>query len=277
MKFAKQLFNFYLNSSLHVGLSVYALTWITLIDHHISYNDNILYFNFYATITGYNFVKYFGLAKFHHRGLATWLKSIQLFSLICFVLMCFYALKLNTKTIIYIGGFGLVTFLYAIPFLPKNIFLDKQQNLRSVSGLKIYLIALIWAGVTVYLPLVNSGFLIRYDVILTGIQRFLFVMVLMLPFEIRDLQYDSIKLATIPQKIGINNTKLIGVVLLVVLVVLQFFKNDFGFNDTLTLIAVAFITLIFLISSKKEQSKYYSSFFVEGLPLLWLFLLLMLN
>ena len=78
MKVLQQLFNFYLNASVHVALAVYALTYITLIAFEITYHEAVLYFVFYATITGYNFVKYFGLAKFHHRSLAAWLKAIQI-------------------------------------------------------------------------------------------------------------------------------------------------------------------------------------------------------
>lgn len=277
MKLIKQLFNFYINSSVHVALSVYALSWITLLEFNLPYNENILYFNFYATITGYNFVKYFGVAKFHHRRLAIWLKSIQVFSLICFVLMCFYAYHLETKTLAYITGFGLVTFLYAIPFLPRHIFLDSQQNLRNIGGLKIYLIALIWAGVTVFLPLINNDYIIDANIIFTAIQRFLFIMVLMLPFEIRDLQYDSLKLSTIPQNIGIAKTKLMGVLLLVLFCLLEYFKNNRTLGDSLILAAIVFITCMFLIMSKKEQARYYSSFYVEAVPVFWLILLLLIK
>ncbi len=191
MGILKIVLDFYINSSIHVALAVYALTWVTLNNFGISYDENILYFNFYATITGYNFVKYFGLAKFHHRGLASWLKTIQIFSLICFFLLCFYAMKLEFKTMLWIGVFGLMTFLYAIPFLPKHLFLDKQQNLRSVSGLKIYVIALVWSGVTVLLPVLNNDMALNADISLTAIQRFLFVIVLLLPFEIRDMKYEE--------------------------------------------------------------------------------------
>ncbi|WNH08110.1 hypothetical protein [Thalassobellus suaedae] len=216
MSVLKKLLNFYINSSIHVALSVYSLTWLTLIEFDISYDEHVLYFIFYATITGYNFVKYFGIAKFHHRSLTNWLKSIQLFSFFCFLLMCYYGLQLNKITLFYIAIFGIVTFLYAIPFLPKRLFLDSQHNLRSIGGLKIYLIGLVWSGVTVFLPLINNDYFINADVILTGVQRYIFIIVLMLPFEIRDLRYDSLKLSTVPQKIGVKQTKAIGVILLLV-------------------------------------------------------------
>ena len=276
MKFMKQLFNFYLNSSIHVALSVFSLTWITLIEFEIPYDKNILYFVFYASITGYNFVKYFGVAKFHHRSLTNWLKWIQIFSFVSFLLMGYYAFKLSTKTLICIVGFAIVTFLYAIPFLPKRFFLDKQHNLRSIGGLKIYLIALIWAGVTVLLPLINNNYEINTDVILTAIQRCLFIMVLMLPFEIRDLRYDSLKLSTIPQKIGVKQTKMIGSIWLLLCFFLVFFKSKINGMQIIVLMIIVCVTLLFLVFSRIEQGKNYSSFWVEGVPIVWLILLFLI-
>ena len=222
MKVFKQIFNFYINSSVHVALSVLSLTWITLLDLHNNLDASLLFFVFFATITGYNFVKYFGVAKFHHRSLTTRLKAIQIFSFFCFVMMCYFSLFLGGKTLYFIGGFGLITFLYAIPFLPKRYFIDQQHNLRSVVGLKIYLIALVWTGVTVFLPVIEYNFSINQTIVLLALQRFLIVIVLMLPFEIRDLQYDSLRLSTLPQQIGVRFTKLLGIVLLVVILFLDY-------------------------------------------------------
>ncbi len=277
MKIIKHVFDFYINASIHVALAVFSLSWITLLEFDIPYDENVLYFIFFATITGYNFVKYFGLAKFHHRGLANWLKVIQVFSAFCFILFCYFALQLEQKTLLYIAGFGVVTFLYAIPFLPKKIFLDSQHNLRSISGLKIYVIALVWVGVTVFLPLINNDFNINVDVIITAIQRFLLVLVLMLPFEIRDLQYDNLKLATIPQRIGLRKTKIIGVLLLLVFFFLEFFKDEISSERMVILLVITFIMLLFLKFSKEHQNKYYSGFWVESLPIWWLVLLLLFS
>jgi len=260
-----------------VALAVFALSWITLLQFGISYDKNVLNFIFFASISGYNFVKYFGLAKFHHRSLAKWLKTIQIFSAICFVIMCYYALQLELKTLLYIGVFGLATFLYAIPIIPKKIFLDNQKNLRSISGLKIYVIASVWTGVTVFLPLLNNQFEVTDDVIITALQRFLFVLVLMLPFEIRDLNYDSLKLATIPQKIGVKSTKIMGLLLLVGFYLLNYFKDNISKENLVSYLMVSLITLLFLVCAKKNQSKNYSAFWVESIPLMWLVVLLLIR
>lgn len=271
MAFVKKLFNFYINSSIHVAISVVSLTYITLLQYNIQMNIAMLMFVFFSSITGYNFVKYFGVAKFHHRSLTNGLKAIQVFSFFCFLFLCYYALQLQTKTLLYVFGFAVVTFLYAVPLVPKRLFLDSKHSLRSISGLKIYLIALVWCGVTVFLPLIENDFPIKNDVVVTAFQRFLLVIVLILPFEIRDLRYDSLKLATIPQRIGIKHTKIMGSLLLMMFFFLEFFKVETSYADVCVLLVITIITLLFLVFSNIGRGKYYSAFWVEGLPILWLF------
>lgn len=274
MRIIKQLFDFYLNSSIHVALAVCALSWISLIEFNIIYDETILHFNFFATITGYNFVKYFGVAKFHHRSLTKALKIIQIFSFLSFVMLCFFAVKLPLKTLVYILIFGVITFLYAIPFIPKNLYLDSQQNLRDISGVKVYIIAMVWVGVTVFIPFLNNEVNLTTDVYIVAVQRFLFVVVLMLPFEIRDLKFDSLRLATIPQKIGVKYTKILGLFLLLLFFILNYFKDFIDVKSLFIYGVVSILTLFFLIASNKKRSYYFSSFWVESIPIIWLLIIL---
>lgn len=274
MQSIKRFFDFYLNSSIHVALGVFALSWVTLLEFNLHADKVFLGFVFFASITGYNFVKYFGLAKFHHRSLAVWLRSIQIFSFCCFVAMIVFFLKLNHNTWWYIIVMALITFLYAIPFYSREKVFDAHNNLRDIGGLKVYIIAFVWAIVTVVLPLINEGYSLDFDVLITSIQRFVFVLVLMLPFEIRDLQYDSLKLATIPQKIGIKKTKQLGSIGLFVFCLLEFFKDNLRIGFLTISFVIALVTLMFVLFSKEQQSKYYSAFWVESIPVLWLLLLL---
>ena len=274
MRLLKQIFDFYINASIHVALAVYAMSFITLYQLNIFYDESILYFIFFASITGYNFVKYFGLAKFHYRSLANWLRVIQLFSLICFGFMIYYVLQLERNTLIIVTILALITLLYAIPLLPKNVFLDNKYNLRSVSGLKVYIIAFVWAFATIVLPVVNNDYPINFDVFVMLLQRYIFVVVLILPFDIRDLHYDSLKLSTIPQRIGIKNTKILGISLLLFFLLLEFLKDDLELNQLLTTLIITIVTGLFIGFSNMDRGRFYSAFWVEALPIFWLILVL---
>lgn len=273
----KQILNFYINSSIHVALAVFSLSYITLLEFNISYDKAVLYFIFYASITGYNFVKYFEVTKFHHRSLSTWLKLIQIFSLICFVLMCYYIFRLEKTTMLYVVVFAVLTFLYTIPFIPKRKFLNKQSNLRNIGGLKIFLIALVWVGVTVFIPLLNNHFSMDRMVVIVSVQRFLLVIMLMLPFEIRDLQFDSLKLYTIPQNLGVKRTKILGIFLGLLMFVLEFLKRQMSINQIIVLLTILVLTVLLIWFSREKQGRYYAAFWAEGIPILWLLLMLFIN
>ena len=274
MERLKYLFDFYINSSIHVALAVISFTLLTYFQLDLDPNIQTLLFVGLATISGYNFVKYFGLAKFHHRSLATWLKWIQVFSLLCTLSLVYFVFQFDSKTLIFLGFLGLVTFLYAIPFIPKRYFLDHNQNLRHISGLKIYVIGFVWTAVTIGLPLVEHGLNMTWDIGVLSIQRFLVVLVLMLPFEIRDLKYDSIKLSTIPQSIGIRWTKALGCLLMLLVFLLEYLKDMLLQNELLITLIIAVLTMVLLLVSNKEQSKYFSSFIVESIPIIWMLLAL---
>ena len=178
------------------------------------------------------------------------------------------------NTLVFLAVLGLITFLYAIPFIPKRYFFDHNQNLRQISGLKIYVIGFVWAAVTVGLPVVQSNMSFGWDIGIMALQRFLAVLVLMLPFEIRDLKYDSIKLSTIPQTIGIPMTKGLGCLLLVLIFCLEFLKDAMVASEILITLIIVIMMLFLLAFSNKDQPKYYSSFVVESIPVIWLLLTL---
>lgn len=268
MRFLKLAFNFYINASIHVAFSVFAFLRITEIYFNLPFNNNLNFFVFFGTITGYNFVKYAGVAKLHHRSLTKNLKVIQIFSLLAFIALGYYSFQISLNTIFYTIPFTLITVLYAVPFLSGF-----DKNLREVSYLKIIVVAFVWAGFTVLIPLVDVEKSITTNVVLLMLQRFLIVIVLILPFDIRDVMYDAISLQTIPKKIGEEQTKKLGLMLLVFSLILEYFIASLNIIKTPFMIFFC-LTIILLMRAKTDQSKYYSSFWVESLPIVWwLFLL----
>ncbi len=98
------------------------------------------------------------------------------------------------------------------------------------------------------------------DVVLEWLQRFLFVMVLTIPFEIRDMAVDNLSLGTIPQKIGIKNARKLGIYVLVVVFALELLKQNWLGTDAMTLLVVIVLLVLALIYSRVKQHRYYCSF-----------------
>lgn len=262
MNLSSRIFSFYINSSIHVALSVVALTYITVLEYDLPVNWELLAFVFLGALTGYNFVKYSKIAGLHHRDLAQSLKTIQIFSAICLLFFIYFAFKLPFNVLLLAACFGLPTFFYAIPFV-------RHKNLRSLGGVKVFIVALVWAGVTVIVPVVNSGNPVSADVLLTFFQRMLIVIVLMFPFEIRDVPYDALNLKTLPQQIGVSNTKFLGEGILLLCLVLEFFKETAQLAYVMSILVFSLLLGGVLIASKTQQKQYFSSFWVESLPIVW--------
>ncbi|MAW93908.1 MULTISPECIES: hypothetical protein [unclassified Leeuwenhoekiella] len=267
MKHLKALFNFYINSSLHVALAVLCLVWITEIQLALAPQPLLYGFVFFGSVTGYNFVKYAALTGLHHRQLTQSLRTIQNLSLLCFFAFCYFAFQFDWVFWLYCLPLGLLTLLYAIPLFPQ------RKNLRHIPSLKVFIIAVVWAGVTAYLPALCA---VRFDMatVLVILQRVLLILALMIPFEIRDLKYDALTLNTLPQVLGIKKTKLLGLALLMGFVVLELFLPENENGAILISCFLALITAFSILKASTRQSKYYASFFVEGIPVLWWLLLL---
>jgi hypothetical protein len=74
MRTLKNLFDFYINGSIHVALSVYSLVRMTGFLFPISNIEASAFFAFFGTIVGYNFVKYDALARIQKTKMRSQLK-----------------------------------------------------------------------------------------------------------------------------------------------------------------------------------------------------------
>jgi hypothetical protein len=270
MGWLKKIYNFYLDANIHVALGVYALVQVTLIEYQLPYDRSISFALFFGTIVEYGFIKYASLAKHYLFLKQQYLRWIQLFNFTCAVIAMYFVSELNMKTVIAAAALVLVAFLYVVPSLTT------KKNLRNLKGIKAFVVSLTWSVSTVLLPLLNSDILITSEVFIDLVQRFLFVLALMIPFEIRDLKFDEPNLRTIPQVIGVGGSRLLGVVLLVFFVLFGFLQTNINATSLYVEWGIAFLLLIALLFTRADQSKYYASFFVEGISIVWWIGLLLL-
>lgn len=276
MQWFKAFFNFYLNASIHVALVAISFVLITAFEFEIKPSYEFVAFVFFATILAYNFVKYYGVYKSHFQKFTNKIALISAVSIISLFGMIYssYFLKLNTLLFAFL--LVLITMLYAMPFLPQKRMLFLISNLRNTAGIKVYIIASVWAGVGVVLPLIESKTGLTGHIVLTIVQRFVLVIVLMLPFEIRDLQFDDLKLETIPQKIGVKATKALGFTLIAVIAALEYIKGNQPNMHAISLLMILCVTAFLLRFMNVNRHWYYTAFWVESIPIIWLLLLVLL-
>lgn len=271
MTIFKRLLDFYITSSIHVALSVYAFVEMTGFLFQIDDVEAPALFAFFGTIVGYNFVKYDALARVQKLQMRTELKLIAGLSFLSFLATGYFFFQLEPTTKVIVVAFLVLIMLYTLPFFPN------RKNARNWAGIKIYIVALCWVGVTLFLPIINAGIPIGSEVLIVALQRFILIFVMILIFEIIDLQVDDPNLKTVPQQIGVELTKIVGSVLLIVFMLLGFFQTNFLFSALFVRLGVSFTVLLFLLFAHEKRSKYYTSFWVESIPILWLGLLFILK
>jgi len=264
MKLLKQLFDFYLDASIHVALAVVSLYLISLKILEVSTNQILVGFLFFSTIVCYNFIKYGVEAKKYLIVSNPYHRLIQVLSFLSFLLALYFFLKLDSTIWIATLVLVILSGLYAIPLLPQT------KNLRNLGGLKIYLVALVWMGCTVVLTVVDTKLKFTFDVFILMLQRILLVLVLLIPFEIRDLLYDEVNLRTLPQRIGVPNTKIAGCFLVIFYLSLLLFKKEWKIVEVISKLLFGAILLATIKLTKEKQPKYFASFWVEALPMLYL-------
>ena len=260
----KKILDFYINSSLHVALSAFALVSMTQYFFGVEGDFSVAFFAFFGTVVGYNFVKYDAIARLNKTEIKKGLKAIVFLSFIS-LLACFYFfLQLSWATKLSAFTFFGLTLLYTLPFFPN------KQNARNWKGVKIYIVGITWVGVTVMLPLVEAEIPFSIDVFLMAVQRFLLIFSMVLVFDIVDVKQDDIHLQTVPQKIGVEPTKKLGYVLLLLLLISEFFyTNNHHFSPFFFKLLVCGTIAFFLFFANENRSRYYASFWLESVPILW--------
>ncbi len=180
------------------------------------------------------------------------------------VLYFFFQLTLRVQLALIIPAF--LSLGYVLPFF------GKKRRLRDFDQIKIYLIAGVWAFVTVVLPFMDSEQAWNLAIVLMILERGIFVFAITLPFDIRDLpvdQHGAVK--TIPAVIGITKTKHLSYASLGLAMVFVVISYYLGLYDLKILIglAISYLITAWLVSfSTTERHDYFYSGLLDGTMIL---------
>ncbi len=249
MKIFRKILNFYLDSSIHVAFAVFCLVEITVLSNPLKPIDNFSICIFFGTILGYNFLKYFEVIRkgFFHTNKYYAIIVISILAGIGF-LFSFYLLEYTIQKLLLVSGL----FVLIYPFL------------RNFGWLKLFLVSFVVTFITVWIPFQTIKWM-SFDIYLSLIQRFLILTSLLIPFEIMDSKTDDKSLNTLPQSFGIESTKLFGILLVIPFIVLEFLK----LNPSYLVLPIGIITVLFIDFTEFKRNKYYTSFWVESVPIFW--------
>ena len=230
-------------------------------------NPYVLGIVFFGTLAIYNFTRIKHIKEFRISFQENSTQIILTLIGLIGTLICLLLRGFELKTFLYLGVLAFVSFCYSLPF--------SNLGLRGIPFLKLFLIAFVWAGSSIGLLLVVHHSLIQYVSLFLAV--FFFVIGITIPFDIRDKITDESELKTIPQTIGLNSSRILSLLCLLLSGIL--FYEEFGhMNDSILAWWITLIiSAILVMNSNEKRSDFYFSFWVESCSVLPLLIYLLLQ
>lgn len=191
-------------------------------------------------------------------------------SAIAFILIIPLVSTLSLNSFLLLAAISVLALSYNSPILR---FGNHRFGLRNMPGAKLFIIASVWACSCVWIPIMelrSEGLTISTtDTFLLVSKRFLFVMAITLPFDIRDLYQDrSFHLKTIPVLIGKKNSMRLCQILLIAYTLFLFIFADTISSEIVALGLIALLTNFLIFNTKLKKNEYYYFLLLDGTLLL---------
>lgn len=165
------------------------------------------------------------------------------------------------------------TFLAALVFFGLGYVVEcfgkQKKALRDLPGLKIFVVAMVWAGFLVALPAIEHQ--IKPFPWVLMLEKFLFIFAITLPFDMRDVAVDAPSQKTLPQVLGIKNASYLGVfscLMCICLAAYQWHDNLVSIGYLITQTLTYILAVWCLLLAQKKRNELFYSFLIDGLILL---------
>ncbi|NOQ74703.1 MAG: hypothetical protein GQ574_22005 [Crocinitomix sp.] len=266
MTFLLRFISFLAYSNSWIGLGAAALIWQYYFIYDLVCNWQLIAFVFFATVLTYTFQRYYKIISDTKQvGLRmVWMKrnpNLIKGILVVSALGCLpFLFSMTVTSLLLLFGCGVLSLFYVVK-IPGKI----GRNLRDIPSLKIFLIGIVWAATSAFLPYLNEPVGSVEIPWILFIADFLFVVGITIPFDIRDIILDESEKKTIPQLLGEKKALWIAVLMLMVNYALLTLIVDSPLMLSLTCLT---LSIIFVRASTKDSPDIYFSFFIDGLLIL---------
>jgi len=276
----KKLGEFILFSSIFIAICAVSLCIETNLLLQLPLNTFSFYcFVFGATLVQYNLHYLVKTTAVENSQRLAWssknkiIHRVLLFTGVALILFSFLSFRLHHFIILAI--LATVAFLYSFPVLP----FFKKKRIKDYGFLKIITLALLWTLVTVWFP-VNNFLFEKNIFVFVFFKRFVFMFMLCLLFDIRDIEIDRQEnITTLAVFLGKKKSYLLVYNFLIFFVILSFFQFLY-FADKGVLIAMllsAAATFFTVELTKKINSDLVYLFGIDGMMLLQAILVYLLS
>ena len=264
---------FFINTNIFVSISTFCLYKISELLFGFQ-NYKIGLFVFFSTLFAYNYMRlplFFQEDDSNSYSTDYYQKSIYFFLFISAIFIIFLSSSLELKFIQLLFPPILISIIYPLLIKINN----RQYGIRNIPFFKIFLISFTWSYVTLLLPALYYNIQLDYFLLSSFFERFLFVLAIAIPFDIRD--YHSDKIRTIPNTIGVINSKIFAwfcLLLIQILLIIHVIQSNIVIPIFLGLFLSIEICSLVIYLTNTERSSFFYSILVESLSLVMYLLVL---
>ena len=200
-------------------------------------------------------------------------KTIKLLAALLSLAATFFLFFLLDKKIQAVCAvLGIATIAYMSPLFLNN---KKVKGIRDIFILKSLWLGAVWSVATVLIPVISiKGFALSHTEVLFFMQRFCFITAIALAFNIRDYHVDfNNNMRTIATVAGVNATKFIGALLLLISIFFLFPMRLSLLMNTVFLVSILY-TGVLIVLAKPSSKKFFYVVLMDGVLLMQGLLLL---
>jgi 4-hydroxybenzoate polyprenyltransferase len=234
---------------------------------------NLYVFLFAATLSLYAAHRLLGrpmVRTFENQGrfriIRLYQRYILLFGLIGAALGGWLFWQLPAKVQVGIFPPAILSLAYVLPVF------GKRRRLRDLPFIKIFLIALVWAWVSVVLPALAIDLERNIPLWILFGERLFFIFAITLPFDWRDLNVDAhLGVPTLPAWLGLHRTRrlaLVSLLLMLACAALNLRLNAYSPAIFLALVFSAALSYLFIHLANRFTHDYYFSGLLDGMMIL---------
>lgn len=198
--------------------------------------------------------------KGRFKALSTLKQQVLLYAILAAIAAAYFFLQLSFSLQLLLFIPNLLALAYVMPIW-------NGKRLRDFPFIKIFLIAIAWAWITVIAPL-HQVSISNWSLALMFVERALFIFAITLPFDIRDLEMDhKASVSTIPGTWGVGRSKQLAFASLLAMLMCACFNYYIGLYAATSLLALslsAFSTAFLIYQSNDKQHDYFYSGLMDG-------------
>ena len=269
--FVKRTIDLLLFGSLFIAACAVSMCLETNLLLHLPLNTLSFYcFVFGATLVQYNLhylVKIRAVKDSHRMNWSLRNRKLHLLFIAAGTILILFSLfSFHLHHFIILLILGAISSIYSLPLIPFG----KKKRIKDFGLIKIITLALLWTIVTVWFPADQLNF-DHFSFLLIFSRRFIFMFLLCLLFDMRDLEVDADEnIHTLPVMLGIRRCYHLCYILLIAFVLLTIVQYVYSsqFIPFIVMMLSAAITFVVVEHTKKHNSDYIYLAFVDGMMLL---------